>query len=83
LSQLFISSEALPLKSFVKTLLRSPVYSLRHLSSAAFVALVPVKVTMETIKDLISELTQATDTNFIHGALVSMEILIKSCSEWV
>uniref|UniRef100_K1PGZ0 Thyroid adenoma-associated protein n=1 Tax=Magallana gigas TaxID=29159 RepID=K1PGZ0_MAGGI len=75
------SSEALPLRSFVKTLLRSPVYYLRQLSAAAYVSLVPQKVTMNTAKELLSELKQSNESNFIHGALVSVELLINSCNE--
>lgn len=76
-------SEALPLRSFVKTLLRSPVYYLRQLSAAAYVSLVPQKVTMNTAKELLSELKQSNESNFIHGALVSVELLINSCNEYV
>lgn len=76
-------SEALPLRSFVKTLLRSPVYYLRQLSAAAYVSLVPQKITMNTAKELLSELKQSNESNFIHGALVSVEMLINSCNEYV
>lgn len=76
-------SEALPLRSFVKTLLRSPVYYLRQLSAAAYVSLVPQKITVNTAKELLSELKQSNEINFIHGALVSVELLINSCNEYV
>lgn len=76
-------SEALPLRSFVKTLLRSPVYYLRLLSSAAFVSLVPQKITVNTVQELLSELKQSNESNFLHGALVSVEMLINSCNEYV
>lgn len=76
-------SEALPLRSFVKTLLRSPVYYLRQLSAAAYVSLVPQKITVNTVQELLSELKQSNESNFIHGALVSVEMLINSCNEYV
>ena len=76
-----LTSEALPLRNFVKTLIRSPVYFLRQLSSAAFVSLVPQIVTMETIEELVTELLKSKEANFIHGAMVSMEMLINRCNE--
>ncbi|XP_062621565.1 tRNA (32-2'-O)-methyltransferase regulator THADA-like [Saccostrea cucullata] len=75
------SNEVLPLRNLVRTLLRSPVYFLRQLSSAAFVSLVPLKKTLKTIRELISEISPASDSNFVHGALVSIEMLINSCKE--
>nr|XP_022333463.1 thyroid adenoma-associated protein homolog [Crassostrea virginica]XP_022333464.1 thyroid adenoma-associated protein homolog [Crassostrea virginica] len=75
------SSEALPLRSFVKSLIRSPVYFLRQLSSAAFVSLVPQIVTLETIEELVTELLKSKEANFIHGAMVSMEMLFNRCNE--
>lgn len=67
----------------MKTLLRSPVYYLRQLSAAAYVSLVPQKITVNTAKELLSELKQSNEINFIHGALVSVELLINSCNEYV
>lgn len=76
-------SEALPLRSFVKTLLRSPVYYLRLLSSAAYVSLVPQKITVKTVQEFLSDLKQSNESNFLHGALVSVEMLINSCNEYM
>ena len=69
------------MRSFVKSLMRSPVYFLRQLSSAAFVSLVPQTVTLETIEELVKELLKSKEANFIHGAMVSMEMLINKCYE--
>ncbi|XP_061173032.1 tRNA (32-2'-O)-methyltransferase regulator THADA-like [Saccostrea echinata] len=75
------SNEVLPLRNLVRILLRSPVYFLRQLSSAAFVSLVPLKMTLKIIRELISEMSPSPDSNFIHGALVSIEMLTNSCNE--